>query len=243
MLNHSIFAPFFNAHRPIAGLALLGLLVFSDMANAASITFQSAGGNWSSYSYDATAAPQAPAYIQGVGTDAVYWGEPFYSPTGPQKSLVFQGSATPATPASTPFAIGWLTHANNAIYGGTNITGANLSLQLSLTGYSPVNFNYNFSIFQDPNTYADWLTFSPVGSTQFSLGGQAYAFNLMGFYNQVSSSTYSTLIVQDGSTASQIPIYASVTAVQAVPVPAAFWLLGSGLLGLAGFSRRKRTPQ
>jgi len=28
--------------------------------------------------------------------------------------------------------------------------------------------------------------------------------------------------------------------VSAVPVPAAFWLFGSGLIGLVGFARRKK---
>jgi len=31
-----------------------------------------------------------------------------------------------------------------------------------------------------------------------------------------------------------------VTSVSAVPVPAAVWLFGSGLIGLAGFAKRKK---
>lgn len=36
--------------------------------------------------------------------------------------------------------------------------------------------------------------------------------------------------------------FTSMTIVSAVPVPAAVWLFGSGLLGLAGFARRRRKP-
>lgn len=246
MSNKRNFASILREHQPISRLALLALFVFSSMANAApiSITFESAAGTWTNYSAAAT-APYAPYFMQGIGTSAIYWGEPYYSPTGPQESLVFQGNSTETTvtPGTTAFAIGWLTHANNAIYGDTNITNANLSLQLSLAGSGAVNFNYNFDVFQDPNTYTDTLTFSPVGSTQFSLGGQSYSFNLLGFYNQ--GNIYSGIPVSDGTTALQNPLYASITAVPTAPVPApaALWLLGSGLLGLAGFAKRKHAHQ
>lgn len=245
MSNHLNFAPIFKGLRLITGLVSLALLVFSGMTNAAPVTFtfQSTSGTWGSYSSTAT---YAPSFIQGVGTNDVRWGDAINS-SSLQKSLIYDGNTNTAqvTPGSA-FAIGWLTHANHAISADSNITSANLSLQLSLAGYDAVNFNYNFGISQglettDPQTsYADTLTFTPVGSTQFSLGSQAYSFELLGFYDMNNSNTYSTLIVPDTLTALQIPLYAKITA---VPVPAALWLLGSGLLGLAGFAKRKRTPQ
>lgn len=247
MSNHLNATPIFNARRPIAGLALFSLLVFSGMTIAAPITIQNTAGTWASYDYDHVAAPLAnfPGLVEGLGTNSFYWGQPLNSPTDLKESLIFQGNATAITPGSTPFAIGALTHGNNAIYGDTNITSSNLNLQLSLAGSQSINFTYKFGISQDSTTYADTLTFSPVGSTQFSLASQTYSFNLLGFYNL--GNLYSTIIVEDGVTVSQALLYASITSVPAsaapVPAPAALWLLGSGLLGLAGFAKRKYTHQ
>ncbi|BAN35127.1 hypothetical protein SCD_n01300 [Sulfuricella denitrificans skB26] len=244
MSNHLNFTPIFKGLRLITGLASLALLVFSGMAHAA-YTFQNASGTWTQTDYSYS-DPQYITSVTNSNYSAVYWGAPLT--TSGQKSLVFQNNANtaPVTPGSA-FAIGWLTHANNAIAGVTNIANVSLSLQLSLAGYSAVNFNYNFGIAQGPGTndiqtsYKDTLTFSPVGSTQFFLGEQAYSFELLGFYKASDNNTYSTLIVPDTLTASQIPLYARITAVPTpVPVPAALWLLGSGLLGLAGFARRQR---
>lgn len=241
MQTYNNDTPTTTKRQSIHGLALFALLAFSSLTNAATVTYQSTTGTWTNYTYNTSTAPYASDFIQGVGTSNLYWGEPYYASNGPQESMIFQGNNNSTTPGSSPFAIGWLTHSNNAIYGDTNITSANLSLQLSLTGSSAFNFNYTFNIAQDTNTYADTLSFSPVGSTQFSLDGQLYSFNLLGFYNQ--GSIYSQILVGDGATVTQAPLYASITTigVTPVPAPAALWLLGSGLLCLTGFAKRKRT--
>lgn len=58
---------------------------------------------------------------------------------------------------------------------------------------------------------------------------RAYAFNMLdGFqYNYANGNGFNAWAVQSGD-------------VSAVPVPAAAWLFGSGLVGLVGFARRKR---
>ncbi|GEM_PF-5424650 len=244
MSHHRNLISLCKGHRLIYGLLPLATLVFSGMTNAATLSFQNAAGTWTKdYSYAATDT-YAPDFIQGIGTADLYWGKPYYSPTGPQESLIFQGNTqtTTVTPGYTAFEIGRLTHANNAIWGVSNITSANLSLQLSLAGSPTVNFSYNFDISQDPNTYTDTLTFSPVGSTQFNLGGQSYSFNLLGFYDL--GHIYTGITVLDDET-KQNSLYATVTAIPTTPVPApaALWLLGSGLIGLAGFAKRKHTHQ
>lgn len=244
MLNHLNFAPIFKGFRLITGLVSISLLVFSGVTNAASTTFLStaAGTQW-------TAPTSANIYTPDTGSSGQYWAYD-HTKSAYQESLVFQSYANSvSTTPNDPFALGLLTHDNLSSIGTGNITSANLNLQLSLkepstANYSVFNFQYIFGISQGPYTNpttgatynANTLTFSPIGSTQFNLGEQAYSFELLGFYDASNSNTYSTLIVGNTLTASQIPLYAKITA---VPVPAALWLLGSGLLGLAGFAKRK----
>jgi len=240
MSNYLNFAPIFKGFRLITGLVSISLLVFSGMTNAAFLSTAD-GTHWTGYG---PASASATIFTPGTGSSGIYW-------AGNQESLVFQSytNAVSVMP-NDPFAFGVLTHDNLSSVGSGNITSANLNLQLSLkeasaVNYSVFNFQYIFGISQGPyfnsttnQTYnANTLTFSPVGSTQFNLGGQAYSFELLGFYDASTLNTYSTLIVGNTLTASQIPLYAKITA---VPVPAALWLLGSGLLGLAGFAKRKR---
>ncbi len=54
------------------------------------------------------------------------------------------------------------------------------------------------------------------------------------FDNEFGDSTW--LLAQDGT----LTYAAAVNGVSAVPVPAAAWLLGSGLVGLVGVARRKK---
>ncbi len=65
------------------------------------------------------------------------------------------------------------------------------------------------------------------------------------FYETLSldslfSGTFSGVML-DISNASAVPSLIGTTAVSAVPVPAAVWLFGSGLLGLVGVARRRQS--
>lgn len=243
MTNHRNFTLFSKNRRITSGLTLLALLAFTGITNAAQVAINNTTGTWESYGYDSTAT-QATAYVVGTGSNALFWGNPFVA--NMKESLIFQGNAAESQ-ISSPFVVGALTHSNYAISGNSNITSANLKLHLSLTNAQPLDFTYKFDIFQnafnsDPHlSYRDTLTFSPVGSTQFSLGGETYEFTLNGFYDL--GTIYSTIVIEDGQTVNQAQLYATISTVTPVPVPAALWLLGSGLLGLAGFSKRKRIPQ
>lgn len=92
-----------------------------------------------------------------------------------------------------------------------------------------------------------------TGPMDFTLDGAHYNFNLNGFAvldasgnpmrdtngNVVFATSTSAL----ESSLTHAAIYGSITPATVVPVPAAFWLFGSGFAGLAGLAFRKRDRQ
>lgn len=253
----------------LVSLVLFGATQLSH-ADAVPITLQNTTGTWTTYTLAPAAlwdgGTYASPFVQAInypGTNGaikngLYWGE---SDTGgPQNGLLFNPTSNGSViTLGATFTLGALTHYNNSIWLDTAITNANLKLQLSLAGTNSITtgpFDYDFSIFETPNSGTcpawqasstlcdDKISFSAASiSQQFSLDGQLYSFNLLGFYTNPST------IVSDMITTEQIAttrnLMASITAVPTTPVPApaALWLLGSGLLGLTGFAKRKHTYQ
>jgi hypothetical protein len=73
-----------------------------------------------------------------------------------------------------------------------------------------------------------------------SLGGTTFFYELAGFGGSNDANVYaSTDAITVGAKGA---ITGLVSAAGAVPLPAAFWLLGSGVLGLFGISRRRAAP-
>ena len=75
----------------------------------------------------------------------------------------------------------------------------------------------------DPNTSLQQYTLESIDISQFADGGS----HVLEFYSETFEASPTNFFVDDVS-------------ISAVPVPAAAWLFGSGLLGLAGISRRKK---
>lgn len=274
-MPNQLYISSFTQRKIAAGLLSLALLGATQLSHAAPITLQNTVGTWTTYTLAPDAlwdgGTYASSLVQAVnypGTNGaikngLYWGE---SNTGGNKSgLLFDPTSNgSAVTLGTAFKLGELTHYNNSIYLDTAITNANLKLQLSLAGTGSITtgpLNYSFNIFETPNVAGscpswqasttpcdDKISFSASStSQQFSLDGQLYSFNLLGFFKDPST------IVSDMITTEQMAttrnLMASITAVPStvtatpVPAPAALWLLGSGLLGLAGFAKRKRITQ
>ena len=112
---------------------------------------------------------------------------------------------------------------------GSNCTGSEMGHLFynelgGVAGQSiTVTHNANYGLFQNvqPAFYWSGTQYDPSNAWFFSFGG-----GIQYSYGTKSSSLYA-LAVRPGD-------------VGAVPVPAAAWLLGSGLLGLIGVARRQR---
>jgi hypothetical protein len=85
---------------------------------------------------------------------------------------------------------------------------------------------------------------TPGGNSTFSLGlfsdegGSTPLYNLIGINNSVAGTLFTIDLNNDGT--ASVQTLANEASVTPTPIPAAAWLLGSGLMGLVGLRRRKQ---
>ena len=119
----------------------------------------------------------------------------------------------------------------NAPWTATTLTAYEGAGTFSWAGTSPQGaFSYNFTLTGSQvafGTYFDWSVNAGIPVLAiFDCTGAGVCSGVPGYPMQV------------GPFPGQNPVFNGV--VSAVPVPAAVWLFGSGLLGLVGVARRKR---
>ena len=138
------------------------------------------------------------------------------------------------TDGDVNFLMGDLAGATLAMFDDSDQTyaGASIDIQMpSIVGIvGPINGDFTAI-----NSASQTLTLT--GSDNFILGlstdgGASWVADLA--VNQVGANAY-TVLFNNGGTFLQV----DVRIVPAVPVPAAVWLFGSGLVGLIGLARRK----
>ena len=84
-------------------------------------------------------------------------------------------------------------------------------------------------------------TFDPTAVFDLIIdGGSATTYSLMNIFTMDLTGTTFEFLNLNATDTDDFRFYISVMEVTAVPVPAAVWLFGSGLLGLAGIARRRR---
>lgn len=143
------------------------------------------------------------------------------------RNVTYNNWRLPTTPQNDATCSAYMTNCTGSEMGhlfydelGGYVTGQSLSTL----------HNANYSLFQNLqlNQYSNFSYWS--GTEYASSTDYAWAFHPEGGGLNIGSNTYSlfALAVRSGD-------------IGAVPVPAAIWLLGSGLLGLIGTARRK-TP-
>lgn len=157
------------------------------------------------------------------------------------------GGAAASVPLNTKFSLGTFTYVNEQtiLTGGTNplkggIVQIDFQMAINIDGLllDPIEYRIEINNTQEGfiNPFDTARIISAPSDVTFMLGLSQYRLNFLGFTQDGGGSfpTYAEL-AEGGETSAQI--YATITA---VPVPAAVWLMGSGLLALFGFARTKK---
>jgi hypothetical protein len=229
----------------VAGLALSLCAMGAQAAVVANIT--NISGKWGSVTGN-------PSDLSGVGTNRIAFG----NSTGfGQSAYSFGAASTPINgiaPDGATFGLGSFTHENQPIT-GRSITGASLTVDITGTLTDETGTRTNFtvtSVFEfkhneTPNECSgrncsdDIVTavLNQGASESIEIDGTKYFFSIEGF--AYGGNTLSQFFTKERqiNTASLVGRFTS-TPVTAVPLPAAAWLFGSALLGLAGLGYRRK---
>jgi len=138
------------------------------------------------------------------------------------------------------FSLGDFTYVNRSTRYAAGVTGVDFGLDVNLSGIGWTTFNYSMSIDNTlnvpgnvPDYVSSQLTYEK--GSLFSYLGQSYQFEVLGFSRDGGLTFEDFTYLNEGSSTTA-EVYGRI---QAVPVPAALWLFGSGLLALGALVKRK----
>lgn len=158
-------------------------------------------------------------------------------------SISLSGGFTPVDSTPLPTSLG---SATGIKFDGTATVDQGSGDFLASVGNIAIMNDFQFSPILNPNPVSVWS----VDGFTFSMDTIAVDFQNSTFLLLSGSGTVSAAGFDDtagtwafsAQTADQTTFSWSSSSTTLVPVPAAVWLFGSGLLGLVGIARRKKTP-
>ena len=199
-----------------------------------------------------TPARQLPSNLQSTTDSVAYfgWGIDAEARYATRKILQshfwFNGTGSvdgglAASPTlGTAFSMGSFTYTNQRTILSGGVVNIDLQMNIDIDGLSLMPVEYRFEIDNTKNSLPDpsdtaRITAMP-GDISFLLDGTQYLLTFNGF-SRDGGLTFETAanLAEGQQTTAQI--YGTLTA---VPLPAAIWLMATGLLALTGFVRTKK---
>lgn len=228
-------------------LLFVSLLAASLTANAA--TFQgSTSGTFEN--------PTGPSGMvtTGVGTNEFTWGEGatqyfWFIPVGQEDPSKLKMTGTGFNvDTDQKFIAGYLNFYNGVINAGTQADSVDLSLTLNFTSPSLLSetFTIGFSLDNVVNPNGDTVTYLNSVPTKFlSYGGMDYYFQLtdFGIHTKKGIKLVDEIFLSEKAQTTAKLIGQFTAMPSEVPLPAAVWLFGSGLMGFMAMRRRAKAQQ
>ncbi|EMR12497.1 hypothetical protein MPL1_09932 [Methylophaga lonarensis MPL] len=196
-------------------------------------------------------AGAANMQVTGVDTNALQWGEGVFlgsclfpgfcfGSTSDPSQLSFNGQGF-ATDVDQQFQVGSMYFYNGTIYDGTGVSAADfiLTFDFAAPNIFQETFSYNFSLENTFNSDGETVTILTTAPEYFySFAGNHYYFELLGFSydGQVLDTVFAKEL--EDKTVTLLGQFTSIPS--EVPLPAAVWLFGSGLMGFMAFRRRAK---
>ncbi|VAX07313.1 hypothetical protein MNBD_GAMMA25-2629 [hydrothermal vent metagenome] len=122
-----------------------------------------------------------------------------------------------------------------------DVVTVDLGLAVNVFGAGQTKLTYALEVNNTDNVAAGSDSMRVINSPEnviFTVDGSDYELLMLGFSIDGGNSFESNFNLAEGASLN-MGIYVQLDRVSAVPVPAAVWLFGSALLGLAGIARRK----
>lgn len=150
------------------------------------------------------------------------------------------GGAAASVPYGSAFSLGSFTYTNEETILSGGIVNIDFQLNINVDGFDLFPVEYRLQIDNTSNQLANSSdTARLIGiadDISFMLGGNQYLLSFNGF-SRDGGLTFESIATLPENQQTSAEIFATITA---VPVPAAIWLMGSGLLALVGFARSKK---
>ena len=149
------------------------------------------------------------------------------------------GGLAATVPYGSAFSLGSFTYTNEETILSGGIVNIDFQLNINVDGYNLFPVEYRLQIDntsnQLPNSSDTARLTGIPDDISFMLGSNQYLLSFNGF-SRDGGLTFENIATLPENAQTSAEIFATITA---VPVPAAIWLMGSGLIALVGFARSK----